>query len=177
MICNTSEVLPFSIRTWPQKCSFGWMSTHFHRHVPKSCETWVLLGSMVLELDVQQAHIGMMVRCPHVFDHIVYFIPYWNPFAILLPWSLLHGLLRKSILIKTTVNGRVNESWRCRLHFCSLLPKLFFSIQASLDFSCLLVIGMAHSPVPVSKYQSQLREHYYTSCWVNNSVFIRFCKH
>lgn len=28
-------------------------------------------GGLNMTRDVQQAHIGMMVRCPHTFDHIV----------------------------------------------------------------------------------------------------------
>lgn len=27
---------------------------------------------MILELDAQQAHIGVIVSCSHTFDHIVY---------------------------------------------------------------------------------------------------------
>ena len=33
---------------------------------------------MVLEWDVQQAHIGVMVRCPHTFGHIVYKCVYYH---------------------------------------------------------------------------------------------------
>ena len=31
-----------------------------------------ILMPLVLEWDVQQAHIGVMVRCPYTFGHIVY---------------------------------------------------------------------------------------------------------
>jgi len=68
---------------------------------------------MVLEWDVQQAHIGVMVRCPLTFGHIVYFVTSYNNGAttfanltFVIKLSVIGMVVKGNIIVPRHDNGK-----------------------------------------------------------------------
>lgn len=101
-----------NISFWPHKCSCGRMGENPSSHIPKSwgkhsqtngggyCSTLIPIA---WELNIQQSHMGVMLRCLHTFGHTyVWYVHFYYWLLLLVVECFICGIHFLCYHTKTT---------------------------------------------------------------------------